>query len=88
MSWAKKRKKRLIRLQVFPHRSFLTGIIIPVRKFLQGLICRSPLAGLPGAFLFCGAAERQDTEAYMTAGGRGATPALVQQAPRRLTHYG
>jgi hypothetical protein len=30
MSWAKKRKKRLIRLQVFPYRTFLTGIIIPV----------------------------------------------------------
>jgi hypothetical protein len=30
MSWAKKRKKRLIHLQVFLHRTFLTGIIIPV----------------------------------------------------------
>ena len=35
MSWAKKRKKRLIHLQVFPHRTFLTGIIIPVSLFLQ-----------------------------------------------------
>jgi len=34
MSWAKKRKKRLIRLQVFPYRDFLTGIIIPVSLFL------------------------------------------------------
>jgi hypothetical protein len=52
MSWTKKRKKRLIHLQVFPHRTFLTGIIIPVRKFLQGFICRPPLAGLPGLSFF------------------------------------
>jgi len=32
----------------FPHRTFPTGIIILVRKFLQGFICRPPLAGLPG----------------------------------------
>jgi hypothetical protein len=30
----RKRKKRLIRLQVFPHRNRLTGIIIPVNKSL------------------------------------------------------
>ena len=30
----KKRKKRLIRLQVFPYRVFLTGIIIPVSLYL------------------------------------------------------
>jgi hypothetical protein len=31
----RKRKKRLIRLQVHPYRYKLTGIIIPVRKYLQ-----------------------------------------------------
>ncbi len=30
----RKRKKRLIRLQVHPYRDSLTGIIIPVRKNL------------------------------------------------------
>jgi hypothetical protein len=35
-----KRKKRLIRLQVFPHRTFLTGIIIPVSLYLWGSTCK------------------------------------------------
>jgi hypothetical protein len=33
----RKRKKRLIRLQVHPCRYRLTGIILPVRKYLQAL---------------------------------------------------
>jgi hypothetical protein len=33
----KKRKKRLIRLQVRPHRAWLAGLITPVRKYLRGV---------------------------------------------------
>jgi hypothetical protein len=33
-------KKRLIRLQVHPYRYRLTGLITPVRKYLQGSSCR------------------------------------------------
>ena len=33
----RKRKKRLIRLQVDPYRYRLTGVILPVRKYLQAL---------------------------------------------------
>jgi len=36
----RKRKKRLIRLQVHPYRYRVTGIILPVRKYLQGSTCR------------------------------------------------
>jgi len=37
VSVASKRKKRLIRLQVHPYRYRLTGVILPVRKYLQAL---------------------------------------------------
>jgi len=37
----RKRKKRLIRLQVHPYRYRLTGIILPVRKYLQALAPQS-----------------------------------------------
>jgi hypothetical protein len=33
----RKRKKRLIRLQVHPYRNSLTGLITPVRKYLRGV---------------------------------------------------
>ena len=33
----RKRKKRLIRLQVLPYRDLLTGLITPVRKYLRGV---------------------------------------------------
>jgi hypothetical protein len=33
-------KKRLIRLQVHPYRYRVTGVILPVRKYLQGSTCR------------------------------------------------
>jgi hypothetical protein len=36
----RKRKKRLIRLQVHPYRNSLTGLITPVRKNLQGSTCK------------------------------------------------
>jgi hypothetical protein len=35
-----KRKKRLICLQIHPYRYRLTGIILPVRKYLQVSTCR------------------------------------------------
>jgi hypothetical protein len=71
--------------QDFPYRNNYTCEEIPARIYLQAASRRPS-----GAFLFCNAAsaEHQDTEAYMTAGGGGATPALVQHAPRRSTYYG
>jgi hypothetical protein len=40
------RKKRLIRLQVHPYRYRLTGLIIPVRKYLQARCAESRLSAL------------------------------------------
>jgi hypothetical protein len=40
MSWAKKRKKRLIHLQAHPHRNSLTGLISPVGLYLSVFTCR------------------------------------------------
>jgi hypothetical protein len=37
----RKRKKRLIRLQVLPYRSFFTGLISPVSQYLWVCTCQS-----------------------------------------------
>jgi hypothetical protein len=56
----RKRKKRLIRLQVHPYRYRLTGVILPVRKYLQALALQT--------FSHSGTASASSSTWYILAG--------------------
>jgi len=49
----KKRKKRLIRLQVLPYRSFFTGLIRPVSQYLWECTCRRTSVGAGRGLVAC-----------------------------------
>jgi hypothetical protein len=53
VTWAGGGKKRLIRLQVLPYRSFFTGLIRPVSQYLWECTCRRTSVGAGGGLVAC-----------------------------------